>query len=1016
MQTEKWSEKSINEVLSELEVNADRGLSSADVLLRIEKYGRNVFPEESPKSFFQRVKDQFDDSLVRILLVAACVSYGISAMEGSYYEIVEPGIILLILIANAIVGVLQEKHAEGAAAALKTYTTVIAKAYRDGKLVEVHAEDLVPGDIVEVSVGDRVPADLRLLALKSTTLRTDQSILTGEFKDVVKGVAKVPSHAVSQRFPFNMLFCGTAVVYGKGVGVVVATGMATEIGSIQYHVQTQEEEKTPLQVKLDEFGVWLSKAIGWICILVFSLQLLQWYHHFDPTLKASFFEKYGVPFVHAVKVAIALAVAAIPEGLPAVVTISLALGTQRLSKQNALIRDLASVETLGRCKVICTDKTGTLTCNRMSVTKVLTLDAQNAHQFYHLRNTDYNVAAGSVFSSTDELLNDSPLKTNAALNQLATIAVLCNDAALEYDDSRNEVKKIGEATEGALLVMAEKLALESSSFVRGDVKHFRLEAERLWRKAACLEFSRCRKSMSVLCQPNNLDNTTEELILMVKGAPETLLERSCSVLRSDGSIVALSPAVREQLDHCICNISEERRWRSLAFAFKSVSSTEDLPLDDPSRFNEVESDLTFVGACFMNDPPRLEIAQSLLECHSAGIRVIMITGDKKETAVSVAQTVGLLPPGPPPDSRVFTGEALDQLTSEEMKQAVLTGVVFCRTDPSHKLAIVNALQEQKFISAMTGDGVNDAPALKRASIGVSMGSGTEVAKAASNLILEDDNFATILTAVREGRCMYDNTRQFIRYLISSNIGEVVSVLLIGLCGLPEALTPIQLLWVNLVTDGLPATALSFNKPAKGIMRETPRELDEPIVSRRLFVRYLIVGLYVGLCTVISSLWWFSENGYTWDELRNIADCKKEKAVCDVLLNPETARAIALSTLVFVEMFNALNCLSESASLLVTRPMTNPWLIMAIASSIFLHLMIMYIPIFASTFGITPLGVPSEVLAAASPWSVVLPVDFREWRIVLLCSFPVIVVDELLKWVWRSDEEKKSCGKRYRTSF
>ncbi|KAK7198314.1 calcium-translocating P-type ATPase [Novymonas esmeraldas] len=989
-----------------LVVTAARGLSEDDAAERLREFGKNEFPPEPPTPFWKLVVAQFEDTLVRILLLAAFVSFCMAVLENNVMDFVEPFIILLILTLNAIVGVWQENRADKAIDAMKDFVPETAVVVRGGSTQVVLAENLVPGDIIEVAVGDRVPADVRLLSLQSTTLRVDQSILNGESVEAMKQVE--PVRGKHDRFPSSMVYRGTAVVYGKARGVVVRTGTSTEIGFIERDVREQEETKTPLQLKLDEFGVLLSKVIGYICLLVFAVNLLHWFRTHTPTAQEAWFERYIQPIVHSLKVAVALAVAAIPEGLPAVVTTCLALGTRKMARHNALVRDLPSVETLGRCTVICSDKTGTLTTNMMSVSEVVTMESADATRVYCIRDSQLNVVAGAVShlgSPAGRVLGD-----DAALDLLATIATLCSDASLTRGANAADVGKVGDATEAALLAMSEKLH-HSGLHGRCDgaplpVDEYRSAKSELWQKTATLEFTRSRKSMSVCCT-SAADARVHSLF--VKGAPEEILKRCSRVMLKDGRVAPLTVKAAGVVTKNIDRMSgAEDALRCIAFAFRPVRDPKQLDLSDPAKFEAVESDLTLVGVCGMLDPPRQEVAEAIVKCRTAGIRVIVITGDRKETAEAVCRRIGLLSHGST-EGLSFTGSELDEMTAAQQHAAVRTAVVFSRTDPSHKMQLVNLLQQQKLICAMTGDGVNDSPALKKADIGIAMGSGTEVAKAASKMVLADDNFATVVKAVREGRTIFNNTKQFIRYLISSNIGEVACVLATGLFGLPEALSPIQLLWVNLVTDGLPATALGFNAADPDIMEQAPRRVDEPIVDGWLFFRYMVVGVYVGLATVAGFVWWFLTNGFTMDDLATFTSCTDMgNAKCAVLASPQTARAIALSILVVVEMLNALNALSENQSLVVTRPSTNKWLIAAICSSLALHLTIMYVPFFARLFGITPLGVDADVLAGAAPWDVLLPTDFTDWKTVLVFSIPVIFVDELLKWVSRRrDQQRKN---------
>jgi Ca2+ transporting ATPase len=447
--------------------------------------------------------------------------------------------------------------------------------------------------------------------------------------------------------------------------------------------------------------------------------------------------------------------------------------------------------------------------------------------------------------------------------------------------------------------------------------------------------------------------------------------------------------------------SNESALRCLGFAFVTTQAADKLQASDPSHFAKLESKMTFCGVAGMLDPPRIEVRDAIHDCATAGIRVIVITGDNKDTAIAICRKIGIFADGEDANAMSFTGDEFDRMTLEEKRRSVHVARLFARTDPSHKMALVTLLQEANLICAMTGDGVNDAPALKKADIGIAMGTGTEVAKSASKMVLADDNFATVVKAVAEGRAIYNNTKQFIRYLISSNIGEVVCILATGLCGIPDALEPVQLLWVNLVTDGLPATALGFNPPDPDIMEQPPRAVDEPIVNRWLLIRYMIVGTYVGLATCGGFFWWFLANGFTMSDLMDYHHCLHVTAAqCETLHHPYVARGIALSILVVVEMFNALNALSENQSLTRLRPTANPWLLLAITSSMSLHFLIMYVPALAKIFEIAPLGVDAATVAAAKPWSVVIPTSFVEWKAVLVFSIPVLFLDELIKFVAR----------------
>jgi len=992
------------ELLKLLEVpDTSVGLSDAEVLQRLERFGVNELPESPKEPIWKLVLAQFDDQLVKILLGAAAVSAVMAILQNDPHGYVEPCVILTILVLNAIVGVWQENQAEGAIDALKSLVPKTASVVRNGRTMSVDASQLVPGDVVTVAVGSRVPADMRVVQLHSTTLRTDQSILNGESVEAMKHADPILAASDVERFASNMVFSGTAVVYGKATCIVVRTGTSTEIGGIERDVREQEEVKTPLQVKLDEFGELLSKVIGYICIAVFAVNIGRWQLTHPSIEGEGFWDRYIEPSVHSLEVAIALAVAAIPEGLPAVVTTCLALGTRRMAAHNALVRDLPSVETLGRCTVICSDKTGTLTTNMMSVQEVVTVGVSSrsttgsvAFSHYKLEDSKFEVKCNTV------TINDKPapsnvMESNPHLKLLATAASMCNDAALVYHADTSRTEKVGEATEAALLVMSEKLfhnptPSHPSAFL-DDVKS-------RWTRNATLEFTRQRKSMGVHVSSAATNGMPQQHMILVKGAPEEVLSRCSRVLGHDSVGVPLTPHAREDILSEVSKLTSQRALRCIAFAYRPAPAVDMIDLGDPSMFHIVESEMTFIGFAGMIDPPRPEVRDAIAKCNTAGIRVVVITGDNKDTAEAICRSIGIFGEEESVEGLSFTGAEFDSMGLEERREAALKARLFSRTDPKHKMSLVQLLQEQRLICAMTGDGVNDAPALKRADIGIAMGTGTEVAKSASKMVLADDNFATVVKAVAEGRAIYNNTKQFIRYLISSNIGEVVCILATGLLGVPEALEPVQLLWVNLVTDGLPATALGFNAPDPDIMEQPPRSTDEPIVNGWMFFRYLIVGSYVGLATVLGFLWWFLAHGFTMSDLTGFASCNIADPKCAVLADPKEARAVALSILVVVEMFNALNALSENQSIISSRPTSNKWLIIAIASSMLLHVAIMYVPQLANTFAIVPLGVPADVVAAASPWSIVIPTDFTEWKAIMVLSIPVLFLDELLKFVSR----------------
>uniref|UniRef100_A0A4W5PBX2 Calcium-transporting ATPase n=1 Tax=Hucho hucho TaxID=62062 RepID=A0A4W5PBX2_9TELE len=941
------------------------------------------------KTIWELVVEQFEDLLVRILLLAACISFVLALFEEGEETVtafVEPLVILLILIANAIVGVWQERNAESAIEALKEYEPEMGKVYRsDRKNVQmIKAREIVPGDVVEVSVGDKVPADIRLVKINSTTLRVDQSILTGESVSVIKHTDAIPDMRAVNQDKKNMLFSGTNIASGKAIGVAVATGVSTEIGKIRDQMAATEQEKTPLQAKLDEFGEQLSKVISLICVAVWMINIG---HFNDPVHGGSWIR--GA--VYYFKIAVALAVAAIPEGLPAVITTCLALGTRRMAKKNAIVRSLPSVETLGCTSVICSDKTGTLTTNQMCVTKVVDGDSVSLGSFD---------ISGSKYTPEGE--NGALVKCGQydGLVELSTICALCNDSSLDYNDTKGIYEKVGEATETALCCLVEKMNVFNTE-VRGLSKPDRANAccsviKQLMKKEFTLEFSRDRKSMSVFCSPAKSSKAAVGNKMFVKGAPEGVIER-CAYVRVGTTRLPLSEPVKNKIMAVIKEWGTGRdTLRCLALATRDTPlRMEEMNLEDSTKFGDYETDLTFVGCVGMLDPPRKEVIGAIELCRAAGIRVIMITGDNKGTAVAICRRIGIFTEDEDTTGRAFTGREFDDLPLHEQKKAVRKACCYARVEPSHKSKIVEFLQGFDEITAMTGDGVNDAPALKKAEIGIAMGSGTAVAKSASEMVLADDNFSSIVAAVEEGRAIYNNMKQFIRYLISSNVGEVVCIFLTAALGLPEALIPVQLLWVNLVTDGLPATALGFNPPDLDIMGKLPRSPKEPLISGWLFFRYLAIGGYVGAATVAAAAWWFlySEDGpgVSFYQLSHFMQCHEENedfvgVHCEVF-EAAPPMTMALSVLVTIEMCNALNSLSENQSLLRMPPWSNLWLVGAMSLSMSLHFVIIYVDPMPMIFKLTHLNV-------------------EKWMVVLKLSFPVILIDEVLKFVARNYLEGK----------
>ncbi|KAM7255629.1 hypothetical protein ACFE04_008527 [Oxalis oulophora] len=978
--------RSVTEVLDFFAVEPTKGLTDDQVAQHAIIYGKNGTP------FWKLVLKQFDDLLVKILIAAALVSFLLALINGEtgLTAFLEPSVILLILAANAAVGVITETNAEKALEELRAYEADVTTALRNVSVTDpartiiiagcfsiLKATELVPGDIVEVSVGCKIPADMRMIEMLSNQLRVDQAILTGESFSVEKELeSSIATKAVYQD-KTNILFSGTVVVEGRARAVVVGVGANTAMGSIRDSMMQTDDEATPLKKKLDEFGTFLAKVIAGICVLVWIVNI----GHFRDPAHGGVVQ--GA--IHYFKIAVALAVAAIPEGLPAVVTTCLALGTKRMARLNAIVRSLPSVETLGCTTVICSDKTGTLTTNMMSVSKICVVHSVHTADIiaeYNVSGTTYS-PEGIIYDNSDSQL-DFPAQLPCLLH-IAMCSSLCNESILQYNPDKGNCEKIGESTEVALRVLAEKVGLPGFDSMPSALhmlsKHERASYcnhywESQFKKVSVLEFSRDRKMMSVLC------SRRQSSIMFSKGAPESIISRCTNIMcNNDGSTAPLTANIRAELELRFQSFAGKETLRCLALAVKQMpASQQSLSVDD-------EKDLTFIGLVGMLDPPREEVRSAMLACMTAGIRVIVVTGDNKSTAESLCRKIGAFDHLGDFSDHSYTASEFEELPALQQMLALQRMCLFTRVEPSHKRMLVEALQRQNEVVAMTGDGVNDAPALKKADIGIAMGSGTAVAKSASDMVLADDNFASIVAAVAEGRAIYNNTKQFIRYMISSNIGEVVCIFVAAVLGIPDTLAPVQLLWVNLVTDGLPATAIGFNKPDSDVMRVKPRKVNEGVVTGWLFFRYLVIGAYVGLATVAGFIWWFvycdSGPKLPYSELMNFDTCSTRETTypCSIFddRHPST---VSMTVLVVVEMFNALNNLSENQSLLVIPPWSNLWLVGSIILTMLLHVLILYVPPLSILFSVTPLS-----------WA--------EWTMILYLSFPVIIIDEVLKFFSRN---------------
>ncbi|KAJ6328831.1 hypothetical protein OIU77_010504 [Salix suchowensis] len=856
---------------------------------------------------------------------------------------------------------------------------------------------------------------MRMAVLKTSTLRVEQSSLTGEAMPVLKGTAPIFMYDCELQAKENMVFAGTTVVNGSCICIVISTGMKTEIGKIQkqIHEASLEESDTPLKKKLDEFGGRLTTAIGLACLIVWAINyknFLSWdvVDGWPANIRFSF-EKCTYYF----KIAVALAVAAIPEGLPAVITTCLALGTRKMAQKNAIVRKLPSVETLGCTTVICSDKTGTLTTNQMSATEFFTLGGKTtSSRVFHVEGTTYDPKDGGIVDWTC-------YNMDANLQAMAEICAVCNDAGI-FCDGRL-FRATGLPTEAALKVLVEKMGVPDAK-ARDKIRDMQLAANYLidrstvklgscewWTKRvkrlATLEFDRIRKSMSVIVREPNGQNR-----LLVKGAVESLLERSSHVQLADGSVVPIDEPCKQLLSLRLLEMSS-KGLRCLGLAYKddldefSDYYAENHPahrkLLDPAYYMSIESDLVFVGVAGLRDPPREEVHQAIEDCRGAGIRVMVITGDNKSTAEAICKEIKLFDEAEGLRGRSFTGKEFTALSPSEQMEILSKpgGKVFSRAEPKHKQDIVRMLKDMGEIVAMTGDGVNDAPALKLADIGIAMGiTGTEVAKEASDMVLADDNFSTIVSAVAEGRSIYNNMKAFIRYMISSNVGEVISIFLTAAFGYTR------------VYD----TALGFNPADVDIMRKPPRKSNDALINSWVLFRYLVIGSYVGIATVGIFVLWYTQasflginlvsDGHTlvqFSQLRNWGECPTWSNFtvtpyqvgggrmitfanpCDYFSAGKVkAMTLSLSVLVAIEMFNSLNALSEDNSLVTMPPWRNPWLLAAMSVSFGLHCVILYVPFLANVFGIVPLSL-------------------KEWFLVILVSAPVILIDEALKFVGRS---------------
>ncbi|OLS42047.1 calcium-translocating P-type ATPase, SERCA-type [Bacillus sp. MRMR6] len=851
----KFHEMEIKQVEKVLDTDFSSGLSPETVMKRIEQHGYNELDEGEKQSALLLFFSQFKDFMVLVLLAATLIS----GLLGEYIDAIA---IIAIVIINGFLGFFQERKAEKSLQALKELSAPQVSVLRGEQWIKIPSKEIVPGDIIKFMNGDRIGADVRVI--ESRSLEIEESALTGESVPVSKHTDCLNTANPGIGDMENIAFMGTMVTRGSGVGVVIATGMKTTMGQIADLLQKAQTQETPLQRRLEQLGKILITVALLLTVLVVVVGVLQGHDLYTMFLAG-----------------VSLAVAAIPEGLPAIVTVALSLGVQKMIKKNAIVRKLPAVETLGCASVICSDKTGTMTQNKMTVTHLW-----SGGNTWTVEGVGYQPTG--AFYRNDQVVQPREEK---ALQQMLIFGMICNhsDVVAKDDDYILD----GDPTEGALLVSAMKAGLNRPNLL----DEFTIIRE--------FPFDSTRKMMSM-----HVKDKHGRHFIVTKGAPDVILGKSESILW-DGKTQYLGKEVQNKVQDVINGLAS-KALRTIAIAFKPVQSNTIILSEQ-----EAEAKLTFIGVQGMIDPPRPEVKDAVKECKDAGIKTVMITGDHVITAKAIAAQLGILTK----KSKVLDGNALSAMTVDELEEVVEDVSVFARVSPEHKLKIVKALQNKGHIVAMTGDGVNDAPAIKAADIGVAMGiSGTDVAKEASSLVLLDDNFATIKAAIKEGRNIYENIRKFVRYLLASNVGEILVMLFAMLLALPLPLVPIQILWVNLVTDGLPAMALGLDRPEEDVMKRKPRSPNEGVFARGLGWKVVSRGFLIGVVTLIAFM-------VVYDKTAD---------------NLQYAQTIAFATLVMAQLIHVFDCRSEK-SVLSRNPFGNPYLVWAVISSLVLMLVVIYYP-------------------------------------------------------------------------
>ena len=888
-----WHSQTVEEALARLQ-SGPRGLSSDEAAKRLEQFGPNELQARGRVSPWAILLEQFQNVLIIILLLATALS----AFLGHGVEAIAITVIVLFAV---ILGFIQEFRAERAIEALREMAAPNATVIRDGRDQRIPARDLVPGDLVVLATGDKVPADARLT--EAVNLQTVEAALTGESAPVEKHSHSLEEATLATADQRNMAFAGTTVTYGRGRAVIVATGMSTEFGKIARMLEEVDTAKTPLQKNLDRIGKALARAAFAVVFVIVAVGLFR-----------------GQPFVEMLIFGVALAVAVVPEALPAVVTISLALGVKRMVRRNALIRRLPAVETLGSTSVICSDKTGTLTKDEMTVRRLYV-----AGQMIDVSGTGYE-PSGTF--STNGSNNGAREGKSASLSMLLQAAVLASDARVEQKNGAGTWEVKGDPTEGALVVAAAKAGL------------YKPELDAQFSRVSEIPFTAETKRMTTLHE------TPGGVVAYAKGAPEVIVQ-SCTSRLTDAGVEPLDEKRRTEVLECARDMAGEA-MRVLAVAYKPQAT-----------LGDAEKEMTLLGLAGMIDPPRPEAKSAVLKCEEAGIKVIMITGDHPLTAKAVAEELGLSKNG-----RVVSGAELEAMDESQLDREVDSIEVCARVSPAHKLRVVTALQNRGQVVAMTGDGVNDAPALKKADIGIAMGiTGTDVSKEASAMTLTDDNFASIVAAVEEGRGIFSNIKKYLMYLLSSNIGEIGLMAGATLAGLPLPLTAVQILYVNLATDGLPALALAVDPPERGLMQRPPRNPRTGIFTRPVVLLMLAGGVWSAIVNLSLFVWALSSG-------RPLAE----------------AMTMTFVSLVLIQFFKAYNFRSDRQSVL-RQPFANKWLNLAIFWELVMLALILYVPFLERMFG-----------------TVALPLI--DWVIIVAAAFTVSPVLELTKWIerrWLADE-------------